>query len=214
MRSWAKRIVRHLPYLIAGGAAGGVVMALIGTDQPWQALSLATAYASFFYVSAALAVGPQKVLAGGQAALSTPLRRDFGIWAGIFAVAHVVAGLNVHFGGRFWRYFVFPADAGAPFPIRFDAFGTANYLGAIGTVIIVVLLALSNNTSVRKFGPHRWKRTQQLAYPLFVIVTAHGLIYQSLEKRNLFAVLFFTAIFCGVGTLQALGFMKRRKIPG
>jgi methionine sulfoxide reductase heme-binding subunit len=201
---------RHWPYFVSGLAVGAVLALAIIPRSPQQFLSLSTAYASFLYVAAALMVGPLKLLSGGAIGLSNRLRRDFGIWAALFAIAHVIAGLSVHFSGRFWLYFVYPAEAARSNGLRLDAFGLTNYLGLAAAFIFIALLMISNDTAIRTLGPPRWKAVQRLSYPLFAIAFLHGLVYQTLEDRRFIYFVLLAVIFFIVAISQVRGFLKRR----
>src|SRR5689334_13200603 len=108
-------------------------------------ISIGTAYVGVIFLAAALIIGPLNVLRGWPNPLSTYLRRDIGIMAGIFAVTHTIVGLQVHVDGDFVRYFFQRKANGAVGAILFDAFGIANHVGLIAVLIIVVLLVISNN---------------------------------------------------------------------
>jgi D-apiose dehydrogenase len=89
-------------------------------------ISIATAYVSVIFLAAALIIGPLNTLLGVSNPLSSYLRRDIGITAGMFAIAHTVAGLQVHMGGDFVQYFLYRKPTGGVGAIRLDAFGIAN----------------------------------------------------------------------------------------
>ncbi len=201
---------RHWPYLAGGLALGAALALAIGSRSPQQFLSFTTAYASFLYVAGALMVGPIKLLSGGAVGLSNRLRRDFGIWSALFAIAHVIAGLSVHFNGRFWLYFIYPAQSAHAAGLRIDVFGLTNYLGVIAAMMIVVLLAISNDTAIQKLGPPRWKTVQRLSYPLFVVIFLHGLVYQLIEDRGIIYIALLVLTLCVVAIFQARGFSQRR----
>lgn len=210
MSVFPKRIGEHILYFSGGTLAGVVFAWAIGTTRPVQAVSLLTAYASYMLMAAALLIGPLRVLTGDRHRLSIRVRRNLGIWAGLFAIIHVIAGLNVHFKGRFWQYFFFPDRHGFFLALRYDFFGFTNYVGLIAILITVVLLALSNDSSIRRLGPHKWKTLQRLSYPLFGLLIVHGFIYQALEHRHVYFSTFLVAVFLVVVAFQCRGFLKRR----
>lgn len=206
--------VRHLGHAIGGTLAGAAFAALAGARDPIQFFSFATAYAALFYLAAALLIGPLRVLRGNRPLVSSRTRRDVGIWSGIFALLHVAFGLNVHFGGDFSAYFFQPPGTPGWSRLRRDPFGITNDLGLAATVAVAVLLALSNDLSLRKLGTKRWKNLQRLAYPLFAAVVIHAAIYQIIEHRitMLMGVLILTA--GSVAVLQMRGFAARRRGVG
>ena len=170
-------------------------------------VSIGTAYPALFLTAAALLLGPFNVLLRKPNPVSFDLRRDLGIWAGILALAHTAVGLNVHLRGRMWLYFV-----DAHNHLRCDAFGFGNSTGALAALVFVLLLALSNDLSLRKLGVDRWKSLQRWAYAGIVLTAAHAFAYQEIEKRIspykavLFIVLAIALAF------QITAALKTRKI--
>ena len=110
--------------------------------------------------------------------VSFDLRRDIGIWAGTSALVHTAVGLNVHLRGRMWLYFVDTRHH-----LRRDAFGFGNYTGVLAALVFALLLALSNDVSLRRLGVERWKSLQRWAYAGVVLTAAHAIAYQQIEKR-------------------------------
>ncbi len=147
------------------------------------------------------------MLRGKLNPVSFDLRRDLGIWAGISALAHTAAGLNVHLRGRMWLYFVDTRHH-----LRGDAFGFGNYTGAVATLVFALLLALSNDVSLRTLGAKRWKSLQRWAYAGVVLTAAHAIAYQQIEER----VMTFQVVLCIVLGIvlafQLAGIFKSRQI--
>jgi len=214
MNVFSSPIARHLSFFAGGSLFGAVAAVAIQPSSIQQFLSYLTAYAGFLYLMIALILAPANLLKGRPFGLSNKLRRNFGIWAGVFAIAHVGAGLMVHFGGRWWLYFIQPVSENKLLPIRYDFFGAANYLGLIAIIVFCVLLAISNNASIKRLGPVRWKRIQQLSYPLLVITFVHGIIYQFLEQRLLIFILTLAVGFCAVLIFQLRGAITRSRASG
>jgi sulfoxide reductase heme-binding subunit YedZ len=163
-------------------------------------LSMATGYASVVLIAWAMLIGPWRVRRGRPAPASTDLRRDVGIWGAVFGLAHVVTGLQVHFGGKFWKYFLYP-DGDHRIPVRHDLFGFANWTGLAAALVLVLLLAISNDASLRTLGTKRWKSWQRWTYWAAALTVAHALAYQ-IETRHLgrwiAAVVFVTVIVLGM----------------
>lgn len=153
---------------------------------------MATAYVALALLAVTLVFGPIAAMRGRRYPVSTDIRRDFGIWSGIFAVAHVVIGLQVHMRGKMWEYFAH-ASRGSVLP-RFDPFGLANYAGLAATLIIVVLLVTSNDASLRRLGSDRWRKVHALASWGLVLTLLHGAAYQAIEKRAWTYVLVFALL--------------------
>ena len=151
-------------------------------DTIWR-LSMGTAYAGLLFLAAALIIGPLNVLRGAPNPVSTYLRRDIiGIVAGLLALAHTIIGLLVHFRGDPIQYFFYRTRAGIG-GLRYDLFGAANYVGLGASLLVLILLAISNNMSLRMVGAARWKSIQRWNYVGAILVVAHGLLYQAIEER-------------------------------
>jgi len=176
-----------------------------------EGLSFATAYVSVLLLVATLSVGPLNLMRARPNPVSTHLRRDLGIWAAIAGIAHTALGLQVHMGGRLSAYFIFPGSADA---LRADAstvFVAANYMGALATVIFVMLMSLSNDFALRRAGAQRWKSLQRWSYVLVGLVILHGALYQLLEKRRFEAMALFGILVAGVVLLQIRGILIARR---
>lgn len=112
------------------------------------------------------------------------LRRDLGIWAGLTGLAHLVAATGeVMQPAYFSAYITGPPEA--PMPGWTGWIGTASIVaGYLVGLLLLVLLALSNNWSLRRLGPARWKRVQGTAAAALLITVAHGLVFQVIEGRT------------------------------
>jgi methionine sulfoxide reductase heme-binding subunit len=206
---WRRRIARHTGLALASGALTAGIFYLVLSPYTLVRLSMASAYAGLAFLSVTLATGPWNVLRKRPNPVSTDLRRDLGIWAGILGLVHVVVGLQVHMGGNMWQYFFYP-PAPRRLLARFDAFGLANYSGLAVALILGILLVLSNDRSLRWLGAKRWKTVHRSAYVGFVLVLAHSVLYQVIEKRNLPFVALFVALAVAVTALQLAGFRRVR----
>lgn len=189
-----------------GGAAVGILPSMMAHPRSgWQFASFSLAYSSVALLGMALLVGPARVLKGYGPLLSSRLRRHLGIWSGIFALGHVTAGLNVHFKGHIRSYFLEPPSITNASPLRLDAFGIVNDLGLLATLIVILLLALSNDKSLVAFGPNRWKKFQRLTYLFSLLVILHGYIYQIMEKRSLAPLVLISLVYITVIVFQIWG---------
>lgn len=168
-------------------------------------LSMASGYVGLLILSIVLVLGPWNVLRGRVNPVSTDLRRDLGIWAGILGLMHVVTGFQVHFPGRFWFYFLDPSGRPRPIPLRHDLFGFANFAGLGATLILLVLLALSNDVSLRALGARRWKSLQRWNYAYVVLVVAHTVAYQVVTERARLFVGLSAALASAVAVGQLAG---------
>ena len=92
-----------------------------------------------------------------------------------------------------------------PIRIQISWFGLANYLGGIATLIFVLLLAISNDLSLRELGTKRWKSVQRCSYVAAMLTVVHGLTYQFVEKRRIDWVIVFAVLVCLTLGLQIVG---------
>ncbi len=209
--SWRQRIFRHMLLAIGSGVLTSGLFFIMPMKRAMLRLSLATAYVGLAFLGGSLLMGPWNVLRGSANPLSTDLRRDLGIWAGLFGLAHTVIGLQMHLGGNFWLYFFYPENQPHLLPFRSDPFGFANYTGLGATLVLILLLALSNDASLGTLGALRWKALQRWNYACFVLVFFHSVVYQVLENRHRSLVVLFSVIVLITGGMQFAGFRKRRR---
>jgi methionine sulfoxide reductase heme-binding subunit len=182
---WTRRLGRNVGILAVALAVHLVVMRQVSSPDGRQLiyrLSMATGYVSVVLIAWAMMIGPWRVRRGRPAPASTDLRRDVGIWGGIFGLAHVVTGLQVHMGGAFWKYFIYP-DGDHRIPLRYDLFGFANWTGLAAGLVLAMLLAISNDVALRALGTRRWKSWQRWTYWAAALTVAHALADQ-VPTRN------------------------------
>lgn len=205
---WLQRTRRHLA--LAGLALVLTTAVFFATPPPdfRHRLSMGTAYASLILLVVSLLLGPWRVLRRRAVPVSFHLRRDVGIWGGIFALVHTGVGLTVHLRGRMWMYFLRRLH---PPAIQNTQFGAANYVGAAAALLFVMLLAISNDVSLRRLGTQRWKSIQRWAYVAFGLTVAHGILFQRVEKRHLPWVAFFALLVATALVLQWLGWNRLRQ---
>ena len=202
--------MRHaaLAGIFAGGTFALYVTAADG--PPAQRMSIATAYLALGFLATTLLLGPLNYRRGRANPVSTSLRRDIGIWAAAAGIMHTVIGLQVHMGGDMIRYFV--PDAGPRGLSRSTiAFIAANYTGLIATVIVAILLAISNDIALRTLGTARWKRMQQLNYLLFALVVVHGALYLAVDRASLIRIVPFVIIAAFAATIQIQGRISKMR---
>ena len=203
---WIQRSERHFALVIVAGAIIAFAYAAMPPPDVRHRLSMATAYAGLVFLAASLWLGPWNVLRRRPNPISFDLRRDVGIWTGVVAIVHTVIGLTVHLRGRMWMYFFKRLH---PFKLQNTQFGFANFAGLGAALFFLILLAISNDLSVRTLGTRRWKSLQRWTYAAFVLTAAHGIAYQLVEKRHLPWVVIFTALMIAVATIQIFGFLRR-----
>jgi sulfoxide reductase heme-binding subunit YedZ len=197
-----RRFLRHAS--LAGASLAIVVLSALYLQQRSvaYAVSLVTAYASLLCLAVTLGIGPWQALRGRRLPTSSYLRRDFGIWTALLALVHVGFGLFAHMDGNLWLYFFrAPPHDTFPWP-RIDPFGLTNDLGLAATLLLLVLLALSNNWSVRRLGAVRWKTWQRSSYWAAAAIALHAAIYQLLDRRTWAWLLACWSLFALIAGLQ------------
>jgi len=201
-----QRLAYHI--LLSVGCVGLTVlfMRLFPDRDLVSGLSIGTAYAALFLTTATLLLGPFNVLRNKANPVSFDLRRDFGIWAGIAALVHTAVGLNVHLRGKMWLYFVDTSHH-----LRKDVFGFGNYTGTVAALVFIMLLALSNDISLRKLGVNRWKSLQRWAYAALLLTVVHSLAYQHIETRSVSFRVVLYVLFGILLSLQIMAAIKYRK---
>ena len=208
---FGKRLRYHL--CLAGISLGltsllyGVLALFYPSEQSLMfRWSLATGYVGAALLAVTLSVGTWKIWRGRSNPVSTDLRRDMGIWCGVLSIAHVIAGLNVHM--KSWTLY-FVTESGGP---RADLFGLANYLGLAATLVVVVLLATSNDFSLSVLKSSRWKAIQRWNYAFAALVGLHTVLYIFVENRIVPFIFIFAAILFWILIIQAVGFRRRRSV--
>ncbi len=206
-------LVHHVPLLFASSAA----IAALYFTRPFKdvltRVSFTTAYPALVLLALTLLIGPWNILRKNRNPISSDFRRDVGIWAGILGVLHTVVGQNVHLRGRPWLYYIYDPKTHHSFPMRHDLFGFANYTGAISTLLVVALLATSNDYSLRALGTPRWKQLQRWNYAVFGLAAAHAFAYQSSEHQKLPFVVTVGICVALTVVLQAIGVIRRSPSP-
>ena len=207
---WIRRLRNH-------AALGGVTLAVAtllfvaipSADAVFRA-SMATAYVGLALLAATLAFGSVAAFRGRRYPVTTDIRRDVGIWTAIYALVHVVIGLQVHLRGKMWEYFVHSVRGS--FLPRIDPFGAANYAGAIAALLLAMLLVTSNDASLRKLGALKWQRVHRLVEWALVLTLLHGGAYQWLEKRHWVIVVGFVVVAVTViGARVRAGRVRRNR---
>lgn len=152
-------------------------------------------------------------MAGERLQVSFDLRRDIGMWAGIMGLFHTGVGQFVHMAGRFWLYYVYENwQAKHIQPFRHDIFGFSNDTGLCVSLILLALLATSNDASLRWLGTPGWKSLQRWNCACFALTAAHTFGYQMGVGggRGWFLATTLVAIALTLA-LQMAGWMQRRR---
>lgn len=205
---WKGRLTRHGALAASAVAITAAVYACTPPPDVRHRLSLSTAYAALIFLAVSLGIGPWRVLRRRVNPVSFDLRRDVGIWAGLLALLHTGVGLTVHLRGRMWMYFLRRLH---PPAVQNTTFGFANYVGAAAALLFAVLLAVSNDVSLRRLGLRRWKWVQRWAYVAFALTVVHGVAFQVVEARHAPWLAFYWAVIASAVVLQAGGFVLLRR---
>lgn len=148
----------------------------------FHTLTIALGYVALLLIFFTLIIGPFKLLAQRRNPVNINLRRDTGIWAGITGTLHVVFGFQVHMGGDIVLYFFERTHHGLKPAL--NLFGFSNDVGALATPILMALLLLSNDLSLRWLRGPLWKWLQRANYVLILLVLAHTVGYQINVERE------------------------------
>ena len=208
------RLLRHhLPLLLLSFISVATLYATRPYKDVISRASFATAYPAIVLLAATLLIGPWNWLRKKPNPVSSDLRRDLGIWAGILSLLHTGVGQCVHLRGRPWLYYIYgPTEHHHAFPLRHDAFGFANYTGAVSALLVIALLGTSNDYSLRKLGTRGWKKLQRWNYALFALAGAHALLYQEgVENQQALFVGVVGASIALTIAIQTIVFIRRRK---
>jgi len=209
---WTRRLARNAAIAIASGALCLAVFAM-ARDKPTLPFrwSMATGYTSVVLIGLALVLGPWWISQGRRVPVSTDVRRDLGLWGAAYGLAHVATGLKVHMGGDMLNYFIYrPRDGSHPLPIRLDPFGITNWTGLGATLLLLLLIVISNDRSLRALGTGRWKRLQQSTYVAAVLIGLHGLAFQLMDRRTPAFVAAFLVLGAVVLAFQTYGWRQVR----
>jgi sulfoxide reductase heme-binding subunit YedZ len=203
---WRRRIVTHLILALTTFAFTALFWRLFSERRDLIShISIATAYPALFLTGVAVVLGPWNVLRRRANPVSFDLRRDVGIWAGIMALLHTAVGLNVHLRGRMWLYFVDEHHR-----VRHDWFGFGNDTGLAAALLFLLLLAISNDLSLRSLGTRRWKSLQRWTYAAVILTILHAIAYQHVEKRRGAYEMLLGATTLAIAVFQLTGWRRTK----
>jgi DMSO/TMAO reductase YedYZ heme-binding membrane subunit len=206
----SRRIITHiflgaLPVLLVV-----LLMILFPRAKQYGVLVIASGYLSLVLICVTLLIGPFNLLRQRRNPVNLYLRRDVGIWSALTGCWHValIARGNI-VNGQILQYFW---QGSAPL---WSIFGISNDAGLFATLLLILLLALSNTVSLRWLKGKRWKLLQRLAYPLafFAVLHTFGFQYLNLRGPVLFTFVFIMVLCVLVlqGSGIALLLFRRRK---
>jgi sulfoxide reductase heme-binding subunit YedZ len=218
-RDWHARLrLHHVPVALASAVALVIFMGLepfthrdiFDSAFSISLLTVATGYVALGLLGLTLLVGPANLLLRRRNPVSSYLRRDLGTWTAIFSVIHVIVGFQVRGGSGAFGFLDFFVADGQPLT---NSFGLGNWTGLAALVIVVGLLAISTNRSVRELKAERWKNLQRLNYTLFALVVLHAVFYGALLRMTspFTLLLLFTVFAVVVGQAVGIWLYRRRR---
>jgi sulfoxide reductase heme-binding subunit YedZ len=81
----------------------------------------------------------------------------------------------------------------------------------LSALLVIALLATSNDYSLRKLRTRGWKKLQRWNYAVFALAGAHALLYQEgVEKQQFGFVAMVIVCVVLTAALQAIVFARRR----
>lgn len=199
----------HLPLALLSAAVVAVLYFTRSYPDVITRLSFSTAWPALVLLTVTLVIGPWRTMTGKPAVLSLDLRRDIGIWAGILGLLHAGVGQCVHLRGRPWLYYIYEKLQEHLVPVRHDMFGFSNFTGLFAALMLLALLATSNDASLRKLSLPGWKSLQRWNYACFGLSALHTFGYLiGIEGLKWPSVI--TAMLCvaSVAALQYLGWRR------
>jgi sulfoxide reductase heme-binding subunit YedZ len=167
--------------------------------------TMATGYLAVVLLGLTLIIGAANLLFRRRNPVSSYLRRDMGMWVAAASIAHVIIGVR-SMGITFLLFFI---NDGKP---RTNSFGWGNWTGLAALVIVVGLLTISTDRSLRELKAKRWKNLQRLNYALFVLVVLHAFFYGALLRTTspFTLTLIVTVVAVFVGQVVGIWLWRRR----
>jgi sulfoxide reductase heme-binding subunit YedZ len=173
--------------------------------------SIVTAYLCLGLLCAGLAIGPIRAIRSGRPTVNNYLRRDIGIWAGLTGLAHLVIATALSMSPEYMEAFVTIANTPPSEAVRTALFMWSTIAGLVVGVLLVILLALSNDRTLQWLGIRWWKRVHRLSYLAFALTVAHGLAFQALESRAGSLITLIVMGTLAIFVLQISGVRRIRK---
>jgi len=192
----AKRLAsqRTLTHLLLGCMVVALFLGvawLVPADKGYNLLLITLGYLSLLLVGVTLLIGPLNLLRQRRNPVNIYLRRDVGIWAGITGCLHVILVLRGNIQDGEALLFFLRRETGGYTPLL-TLYGLSNDVGLFATLLLLLLLALSNTLTLRVLKGKRWKLLQRLTYLLIILSVLHTLGFQLLNLR---VPLFFAGLF-------------------
>jgi methionine sulfoxide reductase heme-binding subunit len=203
-------LFHHVPLALASGVALLALIAIAPShgDFAIQQLASPTGDVALMLLAITLLIGPANLMLRRRNPVNSYLRRDVGMWAAILSLVHVIIGFQGHTRNAFGFIAYFVANG----RLLTNSFGLGNWTGLAATVIVVLLLVLSTDQSLRELKAKRWKDLQRLNYTLFVLVIFHAIFYGALQRITspFTRVLLVTVAVVLVGQATGIWLWQRR----
>jgi sulfoxide reductase heme-binding subunit YedZ len=213
-RGWRRRLLlHHVPLALASGLGLALLVGLwpsTAGGASIRALIVPTGYLALLLLAVTLLIGPANLLLRRRNPVNSYLRRDVGAWTAIASLVHVILSFQGHGAGGAFNFVNFFLADGRPLT---DSFGLGNWTGLAATVIVVLLLVISTDRSLRELKSKRWKDLQRLNYTLFALVVLHSIFYGALRRLSspFTRIFVFTVLVVMLG--QAVGVWLWRRRP-
>jgi sulfoxide reductase heme-binding subunit YedZ len=181
-----------------------LVTYFVPRGKQFEFLTVAFGYFSLLLICVTLLIGPLTLLRWRRNPVNLNLRRDIGIWAAITGGLHVLLVFRgTLLNGQILFYFLRAGCCG--YEPLLNVYGISNDLGLFATLLLFLLLALSNNISLRLLKGKWWKRLQRLTYLLALLAVGHTFGYQYLNIRGAFLLVMVIVLIIFVLICQGLG---------
>jgi sulfoxide reductase heme-binding subunit YedZ len=179
----SRRTKHHLGLAGLNGACLAVAAVSGSAAGLPDRFSIVTAYLCLGLLCTGLAIGPIRAIGNGRPTVNNYLRRDIGIWAGLTGLAHLVIATALSMSPEYMGAFVTIANTPLSEAVRTALFTWGTIAGLVVGVLLLILLAVSNDKTLQWLGIRWWKRVHRLSYLAFALTAAHGLAFQALESR-------------------------------
>jgi sulfoxide reductase heme-binding subunit YedZ len=200
-----RRIRVHALLLLLVGGSLSVAIFAASNDPVVDRVSILSAYQFSVLLAAVLLIGPIFAMGSGRASINIHLRRDLAIWAGITGLLHLYAGIGESMSPGYIATFVAPPVANANLERLNELFTWGTISGLVIGVLVLLLLGLSSDRVLRRLGTRWWKRLQRCSYAVFILTLAHALMFQYLESRSEWWVIFTIGLALVVLLAQIAG---------
>jgi len=206
-----KRSFRHA--ILAGATAMLLLVAIAtGPGPAWlDRLSIVTAYLCMGYLSLALIIGPKQAIQSGKPTVNSLLRRDLGIWGALMGFGHFFLAMVLSMNNEYLNLFVYVDELPFSAEGRYLLYSWGTIAGFVVCVLFILLVALSNDRSMRLLGPRWWKRLQRLAYVAFFLTVLHAFAFQILESRQVLLIAVVATVVALIFIAQLVGIAAVRK---